>query len=34
VLRADLVRHRILDVLNGWLKEEGLEQRRRCWVKI
>src|SRR4029077_8356409 len=25
VLRANLVRRRILDVLNGWLKEEGLE---------
>jgi hypothetical protein len=24
VLRADVVRRRILDVLNGWLKEEGL----------
>jgi molecular chaperone DnaK (HSP70) len=24
VLRADLVRRRILDVLNGWLQEEGL----------
>ncbi len=24
VLRADVVRKRILDVLNGWLKEEGL----------
>ncbi len=25
VLRASLVRRRILDVLNGWLKDEGLE---------
>ena len=25
VLRANLVRQRILDVLNGWLKDEGLE---------
>ena len=25
VLRSDLVRRRVLDVLNGWLKEEGLQ---------
>jgi molecular chaperone DnaK (HSP70) len=25
VLRANLVRNRVLEVLNGWLKEEGLE---------